>query len=101
MAEHGATLSSAEMDEAKAALLATRTAADGMSQDGLTKAIERLTAVAKRIEASVLMAAAQSRQGGTSAAENPSEAPEKNVVDAEFEDVRGSKSWKHGLPGLN
>jgi molecular chaperone DnaK len=49
MAEHGATLSTAEMDEAKAALVATRAAAEGTSQDGLAKAMETLTAVAKRI----------------------------------------------------
>lgn len=50
MSEHGATWFAAEMDEAKATILATRTAADGRSQDVLSKAMESLTAVAKRIE---------------------------------------------------
>jgi molecular chaperone DnaK len=92
MAEHGATLSTAEMDEAKAAILATRTAADGTSPDGLAKAMESLAAVAKRIEDAGLNAAAQSSKGGDSSAGKPSDSPEKDVVDAEFEDVSGNKS---------
>ena len=92
MAEHGATLSAAEMNEAKAALSATRIAADGTSQDGLASAMESLTAVAKRIEDAGLNAAAQSSKGGNSAAGKPSDSPEKDVVDAEFEDVSGIKS---------
>jgi molecular chaperone DnaK len=91
MAVHGATLSAAEMDEAKAALVATRAAAEGTSQDGLAKAMETLTAVAKRIEDAGLKAAAQPSQGGNSAAGKPSDAPDKDVVDAEFEDVSGNK----------
>lgn len=91
MSEHGATWFAAEMDEAKATILATRTAADGRSQDVLSKAMESLTAVAKRIEDAGLKAAAQSSQGGNSAAGKPSDAPDKDVVDAEFEDVSGNK----------
>ncbi len=91
MAEHAATLAAAEMDEAKSAVLATRTAADGTSQDVLSKAMESLTAVAKRIEDAGLKAAAQSSHGGNSAAGKPADAPEQDVVDAEFEDVSGNK----------
>ncbi len=91
MAEHGTALSAAETEQANAALSATRTAADGTSQDGLAKAMESLTAMAKRIEDAGLKAAAQSAQGGNFAAEQPSDAPEKDVVDAEFEDVSGTK----------
>jgi molecular chaperone DnaK len=92
MAEHGAIFSAAEMDEAKAAILATRKAADGTSQDGLASAMKSLTAVAKRIEDAGLNAAAQSSKGGNSPAGKPSDSTEKDVVDAEFEDVSGNKS---------
>lgn len=91
MAEHGAALSAAEIDQAKAAISAARTAADGTSQDVLSKAMESLTAVAKRIEDAGLKAASQPSQRGDSAAGKPSNAPDKDVVDAEFEDVSGNK----------
>jgi molecular chaperone DnaK len=91
LADHGATLPAAEVDAVNAAISATRTAADGTAQDGLSKAMEGLTAVSKRLEDLVAKATAQSAPGGASASEAPAPAPEKDVVDAEFEDVSGTK----------
>ena len=91
MAEHGAILSTTDADAAKAAISATRTAADGTSQDALSKAMEGLTALAKRIEEMALQAASaavQAPQGGNSTVEKP----DADVVDAEFEDMSGNKS---------
>jgi molecular chaperone DnaK len=95
MAEHGDALSSADTDEAKAEVSAIHSAASGTSHEELTRSMERLAKVTKRIDDAVLQATASATQPSQEPHSAPGEGsakPGENVVDAEFEDVSGNKS---------
>lgn len=94
IAEHGDTMSSTDMDEAKAAVSATREAADGSAHNALTQSLERLTEIARRMDEAELKATADATQGShgsNAAAGEASTKADENIVDAEFEDVGGDK----------
>jgi molecular chaperone DnaK len=90
VAEHGDTLPPGDADEAKNAISTARSTMDGDDHDGLKQVIERLSQVTVKIEEAVYKA--QAAAGGPDGGERPgAEASGEKVVDAEFEDVGGSK----------
>jgi molecular chaperone DnaK len=94
MAEHGRSMPKADIEEANAAVSATRAAAEGKSHDELTQKMERLAEIAKKIDAIAANAATgsgQSTQQPHSANRDQSKEAGSDVVDAEFEDVSGNK----------
>jgi len=90
LAEHGDSLATGDKDEAQATISSARSAMEGDNHEGLKQATDRLSRVTVKIEEAVYkaQAAAGTPEGGDHPA---AEAAGEKVVDAEFEDVNGTK----------